>query len=173
MTNQNKNLEPATLAGGCFWGVEQLFAQEKGVVETRVGYMGGTVKNASYTDVKSGETGHAECVQVIFDTTLTSFENILTFFFRMHNPTTPNRQGNDLGSQYRSAIFFHTPEQEKTAQKVIEQVNKLGHWKAPVVTEVVPASDFWEAEAYHQKYLQKNPRGYTCHFVRNFEKNEL
>jgi methionine-S-sulfoxide reductase len=170
MTRQDNTLhtETATLAGGCFWGVEELLSQQPGVLETCVGYTGGTLQNPTYPDVKSGETEHAECVQVVFDTTRTSFKNILLFFFRMHNPTIPNRQGNDLGSQYRSAIFVHSEEQRKTAHEVIALVNAAGHWKNPVVTEVVDATAFWPAEAYHQKYLQKNPRGYTCHFVRDF-----
>ncbi len=161
--------ETATLAGGCFWGVEELFSQQPGVLETRVGYTGGTLQNPAYPDVKSGETGHAECIQVVFNTTQTTFKEILLFFFRMHNPTIPNRQGNDLGTQYRSAIFVHSEEQRQTAHDVIALVNASGHWKKPAVTEVVSATAFWPAEAYHQKYLKKNPRGYTCHFVRDFQ----
>jgi methionine-S-sulfoxide reductase len=161
--------ETATLAGGCFWGVEELLSQQPGVLETRVGYAGGSLQNPAYPDVKSGETGHAECVQVVFDTAKTTFKDILLFFFRMHNPTIPNRQGNDLGTQYRSVIFVQSEEQRKTAHEVIALVNAAGHWKKPVVTEVVSASEFWPAETYHQKYLKKNPRGYTCHFVRDFQ----
>jgi peptide methionine sulfoxide reductase msrA/msrB len=159
-------LEVATLAGGCFWGVEDLILKLPGVLETQVGYTGGATANATYEQVKKGNTGHAEAVEILFDPKATTFEAILSEFFRLHDPTTVNRQGNDRGTQYRSAIFYHSPEQKAAAEKVIARVNASGKWKAPVVTEVVPASDFWRAEEHHQKYLEKNPGGYTCHFVR-------
>ncbi|HEV7922583.1 MAG TPA: peptide-methionine (S)-S-oxide reductase MsrA [Thermoanaerobaculia bacterium] len=157
------NLEKATLAGGCFWGVEELIRQQPGVVSTVVGYTGGDVANATYEN----HEGHAEAVEITFDPARTSFENILLFFFKMHDPTTVNRQGNDVGSSYRSAIFYHSEAQRQTAEKVKARVDKSGAWKRPVVTEIVPAKTFWTAEDYHQDYLQKHPHGYTCHYVRN------
>ncbi|MEO8033083.1 MAG: peptide-methionine (S)-S-oxide reductase MsrA [Acidobacteriota bacterium] len=158
-----KGLQKATLAGGCFWGVEELIRKQPGVVETIVGYTGGDVANATYEN----HEGHAEAVEITFDPTKTSYENILVFFFKLHDPTTRNRQGNDMGSSYRSAIFYHDEEQRQIAEKVKARVDKSGAWKRPVVTEIVPAKKFWTAEAYHQDYLQKNPHGYTCHYVRN------
>lgn len=156
----------ATLAGGCFWGVEDLLRKLPGVIETKVGYTGGLTENPTYNDVKKGATGHAETVQIVYDPKKTSYEDILLFFFKMHDPTTKNQQGNDIGSQYRSAIFYHDDEQKKTAEKVKERVGKSGKWKREVVTEIVPASKFYAAEDYHQDYLKKNPNGYTCHYVR-------
>ncbi|MBV9496562.1 MAG: peptide-methionine (S)-S-oxide reductase MsrA [Acidobacteria bacterium] len=156
-------LEKATLAGGCFWGVEELIRKQPGVVSTVVGYTGGDVKNATYEN----HEGHAEAVEITFDPKKTSFENILVFFFKMHDPTTLNRQGNDMGTSYRSAIFYHSEEQRRVAEQVKARVDKSGAWKRPVVTEIVPAKDFWLAEDYHQDYLQKHPNGYTCHYVRN------
>lgn len=164
---KSQGLEVATLAGGCFWGVEELLRLEKGVVDSFVGYTGGELKNPTYNDVKKGTTNHAEAVQVLFDPQQTTFENILLFFFQMHDPTTVNQQGNDRGTQYRSAIFYHDAVQKEVAHKVIDRVNTSGAWKKPVVTEVVPYSHFWKAEDYHQKYLIKNPDGYTCHWVRD------
>jgi len=161
--------EIATLAGGCFWGMEELLRSQPGVLETTVGYTGGETSGPTYEDVKTGTTGHAESVQIVFDPQKTSFEKILLFFFKMHDPTTKNRQGNDLGSQYRSAIFYHSPEQKKIAEEVKLRVEQSGKWKKPVVTEIVPAKPFYPAENYHQKYLQKNPGGYTCHFLRDYE----
>ncbi|HRO68594.1 MAG TPA: peptide-methionine (S)-S-oxide reductase MsrA [Pseudobdellovibrionaceae bacterium] len=161
--------EIATLAGGCFWGVEELFRKEPGVIRTEVGYTGGTTDNAVYNLVKTGVTGHAESIQVEFDPSKTSFEKILLFFFKMHDPTTSNRQGNDVGTQYRSAIFHHDDEQKRIAEQVIERVNESGAWKRPVVTEVVPFKKWWKAEDFHQDYLQKNPGGYTCHFIRKVD----
>jgi methionine-S-sulfoxide reductase len=157
------NLEKATLAGGCFWGVEELIRKQPGVVSTVVGYTGGDVANATYEN----HEGHAEAVEITFDPAKTSYENILVFFFKMHDPTTKNRQGNDLGSSYRSAIFYHSEQQRQIAEKVKARVDKSGAWKRPVVTEIVPAKTFWTAEDYHQDYLQKHPNGYTCHYVRN------
>ena len=156
--------EKATLAGGCFWGVEELVRKLPGVLDTEVGYTGGKVKNATYQN----HEGHAEAVQITFDPDRIKFEEILDFFFRLHDPTTMNRQGNDVGTSYRSAIFYHSPEQKEAAERVKKKVDQSGNWKRPVVTEIVPASDWWSAEGYHQDYLQKNPNGYTCHYVRDF-----
>ncbi|MFM8270201.1 MAG: peptide-methionine (S)-S-oxide reductase MsrA [Pseudomonadota bacterium] len=168
MTNKVQT-DIATLAGGCFWGMEDLLRALPGVVETTVGYTGGETSGPTYEDVKKGNTGHAESVQIVFDPTKISYEKILLFFFRMHDPTTKNRQGNDLGSQYRSVIFYHSPEQKSVAEAVKLKVDKSEKWKKPVVTEIIPAMPFYPAENYHQKYLQKNPGGYTCHFVRDYE----
>jgi peptide-methionine (S)-S-oxide reductase len=154
--------EKAILAGGCFWGMEDLFRKEPGVVSTRVGYSGGDVKNATYRNHGT----HAEAIEVIYDPDKTDFRKILEFFFQIHDPTTKNRQGNDRGTSYRSAIYFTSEEQKKIALDTIEDVNASGLWPGKVVTEVQPAGDFWEAEAEHQDYLVRNPRGYTCHFPR-------
>lgn len=159
---ETKGLQKATLAGGCFWGMEELLRQQPGVVSTVVGYTGGDVRNATYEH----HEGHAEAVEITFDPTKTSYEDLLLFFFKMHNPTTRNQQGNDIGSSYRSAIFYHDEEQRRIAEKVKERVDKSGAWRHPVVTEIVPAKEFWVAEEYHQDYLRKNPGGYTCHYVR-------
>lgn len=161
--------EIATLAGGCFWGVEELVRALPGVLRTDVGYTGGTTRGPLYEQVKSGETGHAEAIEIEFDAEKISYEELLLFFFKMHDPTTANRQGNDVGSQYRSAIFFHSEEQRATAEKVKARVDASGAWKKPVVTEIVPASTFYPAEGYHQDYLQKHPNGYTCHWVRDLD----
>ena len=152
----------ATLAGGCFWGMEDLLRQQPGVITTEVGYTGGKVANATYQN----HEGHAEAVRIEFDPTRTSFEALLRFFFRMHDPTTPDRQGNDTGSSYRSAIFYHDAEQQRIARKVKAEVDASGKWKQPIVTEIVPAGPWWRAEEYHQDYLVKNPGGYTCHWLR-------
>ena len=165
--NESKGLEVATLAGGCFWGVEELIRKLGGVVETEVGYTGGGKPGVTYEDVKTGRTGDAEAVKITFDPSKVSYEEILIYFFRLHDPTTLNRQGNDRGSQYRSAIFAHSDEQKSTAAKVIEKVNASGKWSDPVVTEVVDAGVWTPAEGYHQDYLQKHPNGYTCHFLRD------
>lgn len=159
--------EVATLAGGCFWGMEDLFRKLPGVISTTVGYTGGTAPNPTYEIVKKGTSGHAESIQIIFDPAETSYEKILEFFFKIHDPTTVNRQGNDLGSQYRSAIFFHSEEQKKAAEKMKTAAEHSGRWKKPVVTQITPASEFYSAEEFHQDYLEKNPGGYTCHFVRD------
>jgi methionine-S-sulfoxide reductase len=156
----------ATLAGGCFWGVEELFRQMPGVTNTEVGYTGGKTENPRYEQVKTGSTGHAESIEIDFDPAKVTFEEILKYFFKLHDPTTANRQGNDIGSQYRSAIFYHDENQKLVAEKVKSLVDSSGAWKKPVVTEIVPASKFYAAEGYHQDYLQKEPRGYTCHWVR-------
>jgi peptide methionine sulfoxide reductase msrA/msrB len=160
-------LEVAVLAGGCFWGMEDILRNVPGVVETEVGYTGGRTANPTYPDVKTGATGHAEAIRVVFDPKKISYDELLeTWFFRMHDPTTSNRQGNDVGTQYRSAIFATSPEQRKVAQAVKERVDRSGKWKRPIVTEIVDAGGFTAAEDYHQDYLEKNPGGYTCHFMR-------
>jgi peptide methionine sulfoxide reductase msrA/msrB len=159
--------EIATLAGGCFWGMEEILRLVPGVISTRVGYTGGTLPHPTYEQVCSGRTGHAEAIEVVFDPSRLSYEQLLEkYFFRMHDPTTPNRQENDVGTQYRSAIFFHSEEQRRTAEMVKERVAKSGLWKRPIVTEIVPAGPFYQAEEYHQKYLVKNPGGYSCHYLR-------
>ena len=160
--------EVATLAGGCFWGMEEILRKVPGVLSTRVGYTGGALENPTYDDLHDGLSGHAEAVEVTFDPTVLSYEDLLEkYFFRMHDPTTLNRQGNDVGSQYRSAIFYHSEEQRLTAEAVKERVDRSGKWKRPIVTEIVAATPFYLAEEYHQDYLQKNPGGYTCHFLRD------
>ncbi len=162
-----KNIETAVVAGGCFWGVEELLRVFPGVVETEVGYAGGDDQFKTYLEVKLGNTGHAEAVRVYFDTTKTNLKNIYKHFFRLHDPTTLNQQGNDIGSQYRSVIFYFDDAQKKAAQEVIDQINKSGIWDKPIVTELAPYKNFYTAEEYHQDYLQKNPGGYTCHFLRD------
>jgi len=158
--------EVAILAGGCFWGMEDLIRRQKGVLSTRVGYTGGTTLNPSYQDICTGQTGHAEAIRIVFDPAETSYRDILELFFQIHDPTTLNRQGNDRGTQYRSAIFYLSDAQRATAHDTIADVEASGLWPGKVVTEVVEAGDFWEAEGYHQDYLQRNPLGYTCHFPR-------
>ncbi|MCM2250260.1 MAG: bifunctional methionine sulfoxide reductase B/A protein [Geothrix sp.] len=155
--------EIATLAGGCFWGMEDLIRKQPGVLDIDVGYTGGSVANATYEH----HEGHAEAVQIRFDPAKTSFEALLRFFFRMHDPTTLNRQGNDVGTSYRSAIFFHSEAQRQTAERVKAEVDASGKWKRPVVTEITAAGPWWKAEEYHQDYLIKHPGGYTCHYVRD------
>lgn len=154
-------MEKATFGAGCFWGVEETFRQLKGVVSTAVGYEGGILNNPTYKDVCTDRTGHAEVVEVIFDPKQVSYEQLLEVFWHSHNPTTLNRQGPDVGSQYRSAIFFHTPQQEKAAQASKEKLQKTSY-KSPIVTQIVPASVFWKAEDYHQQYLAKRGLG-SCH----------
>ncbi|MEO1659155.1 MAG: peptide-methionine (S)-S-oxide reductase MsrA [Pseudomonadota bacterium] len=156
----------ATLAGGCFWGMEELIRNQPGVLATRVGYTGGETPNATYNLVKTGRTGHAEAIEIIYDPSVMSFEKLLQWFFQIHDPTTRDRQGNDIGTQYRSAIWYADDEQKETAGKVIAAVDASGKWPGPVVTEVAPLGDFWEAEREHQDYLQRYPNGYTCHYVR-------
>ncbi|KAI9742880.1 MAG: Peptide-methionine (S)-S-oxide reductase [Claussenomyces sp. TS43310] len=164
----------ATVAAGCFWGVEHMYRKAfegKGLYDARVGYIGGDAKNPSYRSVCSGRTGHAEALQVTYDPTQISYRQLLEFFYRMHDPTTLNRQGPDTGSQYRSGIFYHDAEQERTARDLTEQVNARW-WKGKVVTQILPAGQWWDAEDYHQKYLEPghNPGGYECpsHFLRSF-----
>ncbi len=159
--------EVATLAGGCFWGMQEILRNIPGVVSTRVGYTGGSTANPTYPDVHAGDTGHAEAVEVIFDPTKISYEDLLGYFFRMHDPTTLNRQGNDIGTSYRSAIFYHSEAQRETAERVKARVGQSGKWPDPIVTEIVAAGEFTPAEEDHQDYLQKNPGGYTCHFLRD------
>jgi peptide methionine sulfoxide reductase msrA/msrB len=166
-TGKGGHKEIATLAGGCFWGVQELVRKLPGVIESVVGYTGGTTDKPDYEQVHTGRTGHAEAVQIVFDPTRISYADILRYFFRLHDPTTPNRQGNDIGSQYRSAIFFHSDEQRRTALQVKAEVDQSGKWKRKLVTEIVPASTFFPAEDYHQDYLQKHPDGYTCHYLRD------
>jgi peptide-methionine (S)-S-oxide reductase len=154
--------ERAVLAGGCFWGMQDLIRRQTGVLTTRVGYTGGHVANATYRN----HAGHAEAIEIIFDPAKTSFRQILEFFFQIHDPTTLNRQGNDLGTSYRSAIFYTNDEQRRIAEDTIADVEASGLWPGKVVTEVTKASDFWEAEPEHQDYLERIPNGYTCHFIR-------
>ena len=161
-------LETAILAGGCFWGMEDLLRAIPGVLETEVGYAGGQTANPTYDQVKTGRTGHAESVRIVFDPKQISYADLLEkWFFKMHDPTTMNRQGNDVGSQYRSAIFVTSPEQQKVAEEVKARVQQSGKWQRPIVTEIVAAGPFTSAEDYHQDYLQKHPGGYSCHFMRN------
>lgn len=159
------NYQKAILAGGCFWGMEELLRGVNGVMKTQVGYSGGEVTNPDYKLISSGLTGHAEVVEVTFDRQKISYENLLKFFFTIHDPTTLNRQENDVGTQYRSEIFYFDDEQKNTALKVIADANKSGVFKKPVATVVSKAKTFYPAEEYHQNYLQKNPYGYTCHHV--------
>ena len=161
-------LETAILAGGCFWGMEDILRKIPGVLETESVYTGGKTTKPTYQDVHDGTTGHAEAVRVVFDPKKLTYADLLEkWFFKMHDPTTRNRQGNDVGSQYRSAIFVTSPEQRKTAEAVKARVGKSGKWKNPIVTEIVEAGPATRAEDYHQKYLEKNPGGYTCHFMRD------
>lgn len=157
----------ATLAGGCFWGVEELMRKLPGVVDTTVGYTGGDLENPTYEDVKTGRTGHAEALDIEFDPGKVSYEEILRHFFRLHDPTTLNQQGNDRGTQYRSAIFVHDQQQREIAERVRNEIEQSGKWNRPVVTEIVQAGDFWKAESYHQDYLQRYPHGYNCHYLRD------
>lgn len=159
--------ERALLAGGCFWGMEEIIREIPGVLETNVGYTGGQVEGATYEVVKTGRSGHAEAIEVVFDPARLTYEDLLGWFFRMHDPTTTNRQGNDVGSQYRSAIFYTTQAQREAAERVKARVDASGKWSAPIVTEIVQAGPFYAAEGYHQDYLQKNPGGYTCHYLRD------
>ena len=154
--------ERAVLAGGCFWGMQDLIRKQPGILTTRVGYTGGHVANATYRN----HAGHAEAIEIIFDPAKTSFRQILEFFFQIHDPTTLNRQGNDLGTSYRSAIFYVNDEQRRVAEDTIADVEASGLWPGKVVTEVAKVSDFWEAEPEHQDYLERIPNGYTCHFIR-------
>jgi peptide methionine sulfoxide reductase msrA/msrB len=161
-------LEVAVLAGGCFWGMEDLLRKIPGVIETQVGYTGGSTKAPVYGQVKTGSTGHAESVKVVFDPTKLSFADLLeNWFFKMHDPTTRNQQGNDIGTQYRSAIFYTSAEQKRVAEEIKAKVQASGKWKRPLVTEIVSEGDFTDAEGYHQDYLEKNPGGYSCHFMRD------
>lgn len=154
--------ERAVLAGGCFWGMQDLIRRYPGVLSTRVGYSGGDVPNATYRNHGS----HAEAIEIIFDPDKLGFRQILEFFFQIHDPTTRNRQGNDMGPSYRSAIFYTSEEQKRIAEETIADVDASGLWPGKVVTELAPVGPFWQAEPEHQDYLERNPGGYTCHFVR-------
>ncbi|KAJ5208565.1 hypothetical protein N7449_002944 [Penicillium cf. viridicatum] len=165
--------QTATVAAGCFWGVEHLyrknFGNGKGLLDAKVGYCGGAVSSPSYRTVCSGSTGHAEALRIVFDPSIVTYRQLLEFFYRMHDPTTENRQGPDVGTQYRSAIFTHGDEQHKIAEEITEKVSKEWY-KTPLSTKVLPAGQWWDAEEYHQLYLQNNPAGYECpaHFIRPF-----
>jgi peptide methionine sulfoxide reductase msrA/msrB len=159
--------ESAILAGGCFWGMEEIIRKIPGVLKTTVGYTGGTTANPTYEDVSIGTTGHAEAIEVVFDANRLSYEALLDYFFRMHDPTTPNRQHNDVGVQYRSAIFYTSEAQKRTAERVKQQWDKSGKFSRRIVTEITAATKFYPAEEYHQKYLLKHPGGYTCHVLRD------
>ena len=157
-----KRYKKAYLAGGCFWGMEDLFRKLRGVIDTEVGYMGGENEYPTY----EYHPGHAEAIEITYDPDIISYKEILDYFFRIHNPTTLNRQGNDIGSSYRTAIFFQNEEEKEIAQKMIDIVNRSGRWKAKVVTTLEPFKKFWPAEEHHQDYLVKHPNGYTCHYER-------
>jgi methionine-S-sulfoxide reductase len=157
--------EVAVVGGGCFWGVEHLFKQLDGVVSTEVGYAGGTAPEPSYRQVCSGATGHAEVVRVEFDPTTTSYRDVLRYFFRLHDPTTPNRQHNDVGTQYRSLILVASPDQRRIAEEIVREVDGSGRWSTPVVTEIGDLATFWPAEDVHQDYLDHTPNGYNCHIL--------
>jgi peptide-methionine (S)-S-oxide reductase len=159
---QSGKTERAVLAGGCFWGMQDLIRKQPGVISTRVGYSGGDVKNATYRNHGT----HAEAIEVIFDPDVYSYRRLLEFFFQVHDPTTRNRQGNDVGASYRSAIYYASEAQKQTALDTIADVDASGLWPGKVVTEVEPVGDFWEAEPEHQDYLERIPNGYTCHFPR-------
>ncbi|HHM13153.1 MAG TPA: peptide-methionine (S)-S-oxide reductase [Planctomycetaceae bacterium] len=156
------SIEKAILAGGCFWGMQDLIRKLPGVVKTRVGYTGGDVPNATYRNHGT----HAEAIEILFDNEKISYRDILAYFFQIHDPTTENRQGNDVGLSYRSEIFYTTDEQKRIAEKTIRDVDASGLWPGKVVTKISPAGDFWEAEPEHQDYLERYPGGYTCHFPR-------
>ena len=159
--------EVAILAGGCFWGMEELIRRIPGVLDTEVGYTGGWLEHPGYHDTHDSKSGHAESVKIVFNPLILSYGKLLeNWFFRMHDPTTLNRQGNDVGSQYRSAIFYTSESQRTTAEEVRERVDRSGLWNSKIVTEIVPAAKWWPAENNHQDYLQKNPGGYNCHYMR-------
>jgi methionine-S-sulfoxide reductase len=162
-----KGMSVTTLAGGCFWGVEHLFRDLPGILKTQVGYIGGQTSNPLYPAVKTGKTGHAEAIQIVFDPAKISYTDILEWFFRLHDPTTLNRQGGDIGSQYRSAIYIYSSQQRSEAERVIGEEGQRGRWQDPIVTQIEEAGVFWPAEEYHQDYLVKNPEGYMCHFIRD------
>lgn len=163
---KNLNHETAILAGGCFWGMEELFRNLDGVIETQVGYTGGFTDNPTYETVSSGLSGHAEAVKIIFDNTKISYQQIIKFFFTIHDPTQLNRQQNDIGTQYRSEIFYLNDKQKIDAEKIIQQAESLKIYSNKIQTKISSFNKFYNAENYHQDYLQKNPRGYTCHFIR-------
>lgn len=164
-TNMNNNFEYATLGGGCFWCIEAVFSEVRGINAVISGYSGGTVKNPTYREVTSGRTGHAEVVQLQFNPEVISYRDILTIFFHLHDPTTLNQQGADVGTQYRSVIFYHNDEQEKVAREVFEEIDRSDLWDDPLVTEISPIQDFYRAEDYHQDYYANNPNQPYCTFV--------
>ena len=167
VTTRAQQEEVAVLAGGCFWGVEELLREVSGVIDIDVGYTGGWLENPTYEDTHDSRSGHAEAVRVTFDPSVLSFEDLLErWFFRLHDPTTLNRQGNDVGTEYRSAIFPQTEEQRAIAERVIARVGASERWKRPVTTSIELASTWYSAEDYHQDYLRKHPGGYTCHYLR-------
>lgn len=165
-TNNNTKYEKAILAGGCFWGLEELVRKLDGIIDVKAGYSGGKIKNPIYKLIRTGLTGHAESIEVTFDPNKITYETILRFFFQIHDPTTLNRQGNDIGNQYRSAIFYINDEQKRTALELIKKANDSGVFPGEIVTQVTKAKEFYDAEDHHQDYLQNNPGGYTCHKVR-------
>ena len=166
-TAGEKQTEIAVLAGGCFWGVEEILRGVPGVIDTEVGYTGGWLENPTYADTHHSKSGHAEAVRVTFDPTVLSYEDLLeNWFFKLHDPTTLNRQGGDVGTQYRSAIFPQTPEQKATAEQVRERVDASGKWKRPITTTIEPPSTWYSGEEYHQDYLRKHPGGFSCHYLR-------
>ena len=160
--NAGRGTQTAILAGGCFWGMQELVRRQPGVLSTRVGYTGGSNDHPTYQN----HPGHAEALEIVFDPEVTSFRELLEFFFQVHDPTTKNRQGNDIGTSYRSAIFYLDDDQKRVAEETIADVDASGLWPGKVVTEVTAAREFWEAEPEHQDYLQRYPSGYTCHYVR-------
>ncbi len=165
----SKKEETAILAGGCFWGLEDLLRKLPGIIDTTVGYTGGKINNPDYQLVHTGTTDHAEAVKVVFDSSKISYESLLKYFFKIHNPTTLNKQGNDFGTQYRSAIFYFNEEQKEIAQKLIIKLNNMKIFDKPIATQVIKADKFYKAEDYHQRYLIKNPNGYTCHYIRDID----
>jgi len=180
LSNASKNMNPsepipptdskretAILAGGCFWGMEEILRGIPGVLETTVGYIGGETEAPSYKQICTGNTGHAEAVRIVFNPERLTYEALLGYFYRMHDPTTLNRQHNDVGTQYRSAIFYTSEEQKRVAAEVKVATGQSGRFKRPIVTEIIPATEFFTAEEYHQKYLVKNPGGYNCHILRD------
>ncbi len=162
----NKKQEIAIFAGGCFWGVEEIFRKIPGVIDTTVGYIGGSTEHPKYKEVCTGKTGHAEALEIMFDPDKVSYESLVHTFFKMHDPTTPNRQHNDIGTQYRSAIFADNEQQKEIARKVIAELTAKNEFKKPIVTQIENASMFYSAEEEHQDYLMKNPGGYNCHILR-------
>ncbi|MEO8029992.1 MAG: peptide-methionine (S)-S-oxide reductase MsrA [Gemmatimonadota bacterium] len=160
--------EVAVMAGGCFWGVEEILRKVPGVIETDVGYTGGWQENPTYDDTHDSKSGHAEAIRITFDPSVLSYQDLLeNWFFKLHDPTTLNRQGNDVGTQYRSAIFPQSPAQKATAEEVKARVEASGKWNKPITTSIEPAGVWYSAEGYHQDYLQKHPSGYSCHFMRD------
>jgi methionine-S-sulfoxide reductase len=164
---ENRKSAVAVLAGGCFWGMEDLLRKLPGVLETEVGYAGGDLAHPTYEQVCTGRTGHAESVRVVFDSERIAYADLLHFFFRMHDPTSLNRQSHDVGTQYRSAIFVENEEQRLIAEHVKAEVESSGKWQRKIVTEIAPATTFYAAEDYHQDYLEKHPDGYSCHYIRD------